>query len=166
MLYAAILFLQLAATTVFVQVPPIATAEVLSPLVTLQADNGLFLSRINYGGVGGRNVIEAEKKTPDIHSQFKVIRLDQQTYAFRADNGKYLSRIRRGGKDTIEAAKTTIDDPSRFKVYQFQPGVIALKADNGKFWSRINRGTSYDPIEAAKIKPDIHSQFTITAVKI
>ena len=166
MLYTAILFLQLAATTVFAQVPPIATAEVLSPLITLQADNGLFLSRINYGGVGGINPIEAEKNMPDIYSQFKVIRLDQQTYAFQADNGKYLSRIRRGGKDAIEAAKTTIDVYSRFKVHQVRPGVIALQADNGKFWSRINRGTGYNPIEAVKIEPDIYSQFTITAVKM
>ena len=90
----------LIATTVFAQSrnPPIETNDISSPLVTLQADNGLFLSRINYGGVGGINPIEAEKRMPDIYSQFKVIRLDQQTYAFRADNGKYLSRIRRCGK--------------------------------------------------------------------
>ena len=106
MLYAAILFLQLAATTVFAQVPQIATAGVLSPpvLVTLQADNGLFLSRINHGGAGGRNPIEAEKKTPDMPSQFKMILLEDLTYAFQADNGKYLSRIRRCGRDAIEAA--------------------------------------------------------------
>ena len=161
MLYAAILFLQLAATTVFAQGPRIATAGVLSPsaLITLQADNGLFLSRINYGGVGGINPIEAEKKTPEMPSQFKVIKLEELTYAFQADNGKYLSRIRRCGKDTIEAAKTTIDVYSRFKVHGVRPGVIAIQADNGKFLSRINRGTGYNAIEAVKTKLDIPSQF-------
>ena len=163
MLYAAILFLQLTATTVFAQVPQIATAGVLSPLVTLQADNGLFLSSINDGGI---NPIEAEKKIPDIYSHFKLIKLDQRTYVFQADNRKYLSRIRRCGRDAIEAAKTTIYVYSRFKVYRVRPGVIAMKADNGKLWSRINRGTGYNPIEAIKIKPDMYSLFTITARKM
>ena len=32
-------------------------------------------------------------------------------------------------------------------------------AQNELYWSRINRGPRYDPIEAAKVTPDIYSRF-------
>ena len=59
-----------------------------------------------------------------------------------ADNGKYLSRIRRGNVDYIEAAKTYPDTPSQFTVH-YQP------ANNGKYLSLIDRN-SRNSFEAAK----------------
>ena len=46
--------------------------------------------------------------------------LDEQTLALQADNGLYLSRIRRGDLDPIEAAKATIDPYSRFRITRQQ----------------------------------------------
>lgn len=86
-------------------------------LITLQADTGLYLSRINYGGDGGTNPIEAAKKTVDPYSQFTLIPLDNGKVALQADNGLYLSRINyggEGGRNPIEAAKKTIDPYSQF----------------------------------------------------
>ncbi len=40
--------------------------------IALQSDNGRFLSRINYGGAGGQNPIEAAKDAIDPYSQFQV----------------------------------------------------------------------------------------------
>jgi hypothetical protein len=78
----------------------------------------------------------------------------------QADNGKYLSRIRRGTLDPIEAAKTQVDVFCMFTVTVLDNGKIALKADNGKYLSRIRRGT-IDPIEAAKSKIDYFCQFRV-----
>ena len=46
-------------------------------IIALQADSGtgLYLSRINHGGDGGTNPIEAAKSTIDVYSQFRIIRL-------------------------------------------------------------------------------------------
>ena len=66
-----------------------------------------------------------------------------------ADNGKYLSRIRRGNVDYIEAAKTYPDTHSQFTVHYQPDGTVALQADNGKYLSLIDRN-SRNSFEAAK----------------
>lgn len=67
----------------------------------------------------------------------------------KANNGKYLSRVRRGNVDYIEAAKTYPDIYSQFSVHDQQDGTYVLQADNGKYLSVIYRG-SRNSFEAAK----------------
>jgi hypothetical protein len=86
-----------------------------------------------------------------------------QVIALRADNGMYLSRIRRGSLDPIEAAKGNIDTFCQFTVTVLGNGQIVLQADNGMYLSRIRRG-SLDPIEAAKGNIDIHCQFALVTL--
>ena len=133
-----------------------------SPVVTLKADNGKYLSRINRGGV---NYIEAAKASPDVYCEFKAIRVDENSYAFVGDNGKYLSRVYRYGISAIEAAKSEIDVYSRFEVSLLASDLVTLKADNGLYLSRINYGSGLDPIVAAKSSADVFSQFTVNIVK-
>jgi hypothetical protein len=131
------------------------------PTITLQADNGLYLSRINYGS---KNPIEAAKTTPDTASKFKIMRLENGNFTLQADNGLYLSRINRGSRNPIEAAKSKVDPYSQFTIIVFLAnGKVALQADNGLYLSRINYGgtNGTNPIEAAKATFDPYSQFTI-----
>ena len=79
--------------------------------------------------------------------------------AFKGDNGKYLSRIRRGSIDFIEVAKPHKDHFTRFLATESN-GKLLLQADNGKYLSRIRRG-SVDYIEAAKDAPDVFCHFTV-----
>ena len=87
------------------------------------------------------------------------------TYIFLANNGKYLSRIRRGEVDYIEAEKVSIDYYCRFRACIMGDGKIALQGDDGKwdYLSRINRD-SFDNIEAAKKAIDIYSMFDVEVV--
>ena len=136
--------------------------------IALQADNGLYLSRINYGGVNGTNPIEAAKSTVDASSKFKVMRLENGSFTLQADNGLYLSRINHGGingTNPIEAAKSAVDPYSQFTIIVLLAnGKVALQADNGLYLSRINHGgvNGTNPIEAAKSTFDPYSQFTLT----
>jgi hypothetical protein len=137
------------------------------PIITLQADNGLYLSRINHGGINGTNTIEAAKTKVDAYSKFKIVRLDSGYFTLQADNGLYLSRINHGGvngTNPIEAAKTKVDPSSQFTIIVFLAnGKVALSADNGLYLSRINYGgiNGTNPIEAAKSTTDAYSQFTM-----
>ena len=79
--------------------------------------------------------------------------------AFKADNGKYLSRVYRGGINYIEAAKNNKDPSTRFLATESY-GKLLLKADNGKYLSRIYRG-GINKIEAAKNVPDISCHFAV-----
>jgi hypothetical protein len=139
-------------------------------VIALRADNGLYLSRINYGGENGTNPIEAAKKTIDPYSEFTIVQLSNGNFTLQADNGLYLSRIHYGGKNgtnPIEAAKKTIDPSSQFAILVFLAnGKIALQADNGLYLSRINYGgtNGTNPIEAAKTSLDPYSQFTVITV--
>jgi ribosomal silencing factor RsfS len=87
-----------------------------------------------------------------------------QVITLQADNGLYLSRIRRGDLDPIEAAKSTVDVFCQFTVNVLPNNQITLQADNSLYLSRIRRG-SLDPIEAAKSSVDVFCQFTITVVR-
>ncbi len=96
--------------------------------ITLQAESGLYLSRINYGGDNGINLIEAAKTEIDPYSQFELIQLGNGKIALKADNGLYLSRIDRvddGGGNSIEAAKTEIDPTCQFAL-QFADSKIPV----------------------------------------
>ena len=48
-------------------------------VITLKADNGLYLSRINYGGTG-QDYIEASKHTKDIFCKFFVTQMEMRKY--------------------------------------------------------------------------------------
>ncbi|MEY3867146.1 MAG: hypothetical protein RLZZ338_1037 [Cyanobacteriota bacterium] len=126
--------------------------------ISLKADNGKYLSRINRGSV---DPIEAAKSVVDPYSKFVVTVLADGKIALKADNGKYLSRINRGSIDAIEAAKDSIDPYSQFTFTVLADGKIVLKADNDKYLSRINRG-SIDSIEAAKNPSDVYCQFVVS----
>jgi hypothetical protein len=139
-------------------------------VIALQADNGLYLSRVNYGGNNSASLIEANKSSIDADSQFKLVRVSDNHFALQADNGLYLSRVNYGGNNgtnPIEAAKKTADPYSQFVVVMMLgSGKVALQADNGLYLSRINySGKSVaNPIEAAKSTIDSASQFTITII--
>ena len=65
--------------------------------LALRADNNKYLSRINHGGVGGVDRIEAEKDTKDPYTRFMVTTTtDNKRIMLRADNGKYWSLTLRG----------------------------------------------------------------------
>ena len=53
------------------------------------------------------------------------------TYIFLANNGKYLSRIRRGVVDHIEAEKISIDYFCRFRASIMGDGKVAFQGDDG-----------------------------------
>ncbi|KVX18165.1 hypothetical protein WL02_13880 [Burkholderia ubonensis] len=82
----------------------------------MQADDGLYLSRINRGS---ENPIEAAKKEIDVFSKFRVVTVGPQQIALLADNGLYLSRINRGSINPIEAAKERPDVFCEFAVTTF-----------------------------------------------
>jgi hypothetical protein len=128
-------------------------------VISLQGDNGQYLSRILRNGIDAIEVAKPQLDPP--FTQFKAILLPNLKVALQADNGKYLSRILRNGIDAIEAAKPQLDPPfTSFVLINLPDGKIALKADNGKYWSRIRRG-SIDPVEAAKTEIDVFSQFKV-----
>ena len=84
------------------------------------------------------------------------------TYVILANNGKYLSRIRRGEIDYIEAEKVSIDWPSRFRASVLGDGKIALRANDGEnnYLSRVYRG-GLNNIEAAKTSIDVACEFQV-----
>ncbi|CAQ85834.1 MULTISPECIES: fascin domain-containing protein [Photorhabdus] len=133
----------------------------LSGTIALQADNGLFLSRIDRGGGGGIDFIEANKSTIDIYSKYSVIQISANRIVLRANNGLYLSRFSLVGGDYIAAVKSNIDIYSIFTIEDIDNNVIALCADNGKYLSRINTGGIFSYIKPDKGDVDIHCQFKV-----
>ena len=130
--------------------------------VTLQADNGKYLSRINHGD---RDPVEAVKDSPDVFSQFEATVLTKSRLVLKADDGKYLSRINRGNIDTIDAVKDSPDVFCEFTVTALEDGKIALSADTGKFLARVPNGGD-DPIEVVpKESPDESCLFTIHRIQ-
>ena len=155
-MFATVILLHVVSTITFAQDFP--------RLVTLVADNGKYLSRINEGRT---NPIKAVKSVPDVSCEFRMIKLegkDEGLFAFQADSGMYLSRFTRSKYDQIEAAKPTIDPYCKFKVERFVAGedIVTILADNNRYWSRFTRsGRDLDYIDAVKITPDISSRFEI-----
>ena len=100
----------------------------------------------------------------DMHllSDWQTVFEAGKTYMFLANNGMYVSRIRRGSVDYVEATKTQFDYFCRFVASEIGDGKVAFRSDSGNFnyISRINRG-GQDNIEAAKTAIDIYSEFTV-----
>ncbi|NHB93054.1 fascin domain-containing protein [Photorhabdus cinerea] len=129
--------------------------------IALQADNGLFLSRIDRGGGGSIDFIEANKSTIDIYSKYFVTQIDANKIVLRANNGLYLSRFSLVGGDYIAAVKSNIDVYSVFTVECIDNNVITLRADNGKYLSRINTGGIFSYIKPDRDDVDIHCNFKV-----
>ena len=83
------------------------------------------------------------------------------TYAFKADNGKFLSRVRRGDIDYIEAAKDNVDVFSKFLCILLEFDKVAFQGDDGSwlYLSRIYRTDNTDNIMPAKPAIDNYSKF-------
>jgi hypothetical protein len=129
-------------------------------VITLQADNGNFFTRINRGD---HDPIEAAQTSPDVFCRFLAEPVGNGKVTLRADNGTYLTRINHGDHDPIEAAAVTPDIFCQFAVSILADGKVTLQADNGKYLTRINHGDK-DPIEAAAASPDFFCQFTVSAM--
>ncbi|KAA1195665.1 fascin domain-containing protein [Photorhabdus heterorhabditis] len=134
--------------------------ELLSGTIALQADNGLFLSRIDRGG-GGIDFIEANKSTVDIYSKYYLTKINSNKIALRANNGLYLSRFSLVCGDYIVAVRSSVDIYSVFTVEYIDNNMIALCADNGKYLSRINSGGIFSYIKPDRDDVDIHCQFKV-----
>ena len=80
--------------------------------ISLQGDNGQYLSRIRRGGIDAIEVAKPNLDPP--FTSFDLVKLPNWKVAFKADNGLYWSRIRRGAIDPVEPAKTDIDVFSQF----------------------------------------------------
>lgn len=83
--------------------------------------------------------------------------------AFKAANGKYLSRIDRGGTQNIEPAKGVRDQYCIFEVKQLGPNLYAFRADNGKWLGGVGYQSASDlNLEACKLSDtDAYAQFTV-----
>jgi hypothetical protein len=83
-------------------------------------------------------------------------------YVLLGNNGRFVSRIRRGSVDYMEAEKVSIDYFCLLRASILYNGKLSLKSDNGnnRYLSRINRG-GVDNLEAAKPSIDVYSQFTV-----
>jgi len=81
--------------------------------------------------------------------------------SFKADNGKYLSVVRRsGGKRNIEAVNDNKDYWTKFTIVKVDDDHVYLKAADGKYLSRIYR-RGVNNIEAAKSYPDVFCKFRV-----
>ena len=122
---------------------------------------------------GALNDIVASSVNPDENCKFNMVVLDDNTVAFQASNGQYLSRILYGSDpfssgNYIQAGKATIDYFSRFG-YTFaftnppanRPhtiGKIALQSDNGRYWERQTTVGSVNyikPLATSKVYFDV-----------
>ncbi|WP_130734642.1 hypothetical protein [Flavobacterium sp. J27] len=142
-------------------------------IITLKADNGKYLSRVEYVGV--KQAIEATKDSVDIYCKFEVLVHKDLKISLKADNKAWLSRITRGSdEEPIEAIKMDSSDiTTQFKVMQLSNTngefFIALQADNFRWISRIDRQTERgkQTIEAARVKTgiDVHCMFKIEKLR-
>ena len=104
-------------------------------------NNNHFLSRINYGGVGGENYIQSIKSQQDEFCRFAVSVLNNGNVAFRdfAGEGLYLQLNPGHGVNSIRPTSVVIDDSGQFEVEVSRPGpwkgahYVHLKAQNGKY---------------------------------
>ncbi|XP_066543762.1 uncharacterized protein LOC136711408 isoform X2 [Amia ocellicauda] len=150
--------------------------------ILLRDKRGVYLSRINYGGIGGVDFIQAAKSEPDVFCEFEVF-VDNGNVILKADNGKYLSRIERYGKQNLEAAKDVPDEFCRFVLgpgdsvgpiqnlvpnlslfesYMNTDRPVTLKADNGMFWCSVDSGSKVNNVEAVKSVPDEWCHFKVS----
>ena len=126
--------------------------------VLLKADNDKFLCRQNRGGI---QIIRAVNSVPGPTCYYEIYRNGDDTYSFRADNYKYLSRIHRD-ISYLEAIKDQIDAASRFTAYDYDDGKISLRGNNGKYVTRADDNDM-------EITGDIagpRSQFAIAVIEV
>lgn len=141
--------------------------------IILKADNGKFLSRVEYVGI--KQAIEAIKDKQDIHCKFEVLVHNDLKISLKADNGAWLSRVTRGNdEEAIEAIKLDPSDiTTQFKVMQLSNTngelFIALQADNFRWISRIDREVERgkQTIEAANVKTgiDVYCMFKFEKIR-
>ncbi|XP_041096147.1 uncharacterized protein LOC121307892 isoform X2 [Polyodon spathula] len=138
--------------------------------ILLQDKHGMYLSRINWGGVGGIDSIMASKAKPDMFCEFEVF-IDSGKIILRADNGKFLCKVVHGSnKRNIEADKTAPDEfcsfavssgeqkpPTKLPTKSLSPlnsyintdRLAAFQADNGMYWCSVPHLSGMNNIEAA-----------------
>lgn len=111
---------------------PLRTGDVIA----LQADNGLYLGRVQHRIEDhDRQLVTAEKGEPDEFSRFTVALRDDDTITLLADNHHYLGWINFHGW-RIEASKTEPDEFSRFRATYFEgEGRMSLGTPYG-YWRR------------------------------
>ncbi|XP_069036611.1 uncharacterized protein [Lepisosteus oculatus] len=148
----------------------------------LQDLRGVYLSRINWGGVGGVDSIMAAKAEADVYCEFEVFTCGEY-FVFRADNGKFLCRNPRQGKENIEAARDDPDSSCNFLLCCGGPAdvepqtatltsclgtilpcinsgtLVSFRADNGLLWCSTEHSSVGRNIEAAGTSRGQWSQF-------
>ena len=89
-----------------------------------------------------------------------------KTYVLMGNNGRFVSRIRRGDVDFMEAEKQTIDLFTRLRASVLYNGKVSFRSDNGGhlYLSRYTR-SGVQNVEAAKSAIDIHSEFSVDIVE-
>lgn len=117
---------------------------------------GLLLCRINRGP--GIDPIEVHKSVPDRTCEFDVIETSEGVYSFKADNGKYLSRVTRNGTDVIEAAKSSADSSTFTTIHVYEQKLV-IRGDNQVYWSASSNG------RIVLILPN-YSFFTVAQVQL
>lgn len=120
--------------------------------VYMQADNGNYLCLKEYAGSRYTPIetVDAEK---DSTCLFELYYSEvENKFAFKAANGKFLTRVTRGDTESIEAAADTIDTRSKFRGEAVGDSLLdgAFMADNDKFLSRIGTGLYKNTIAADK----------------
>ncbi|XP_032800285.1 uncharacterized protein LOC116937331 [Petromyzon marinus] len=138
--------------------------------VLIKDRRGVFLSRFTRSGI---NHIDAAKPTQDIFCEFEVIPFGVHRVAFRADNGKYLSRIHRD-KQNLESGKDKVDAYCLFKVHfaksQFgiladflnsAPGQVSFSTLECNYWSCADQGDGVHKIVAKRETMDESCAFSV-----
>ena len=107
--------------------------------------NNLFLSAINYGGVGGENFIQSIKSQQDGFCRFAVSILENGKVAFKGfgGGGRYLQLNPGFGANSIRPTSDVIDNSAQFEVEVEDSGpwngahYVYLRAENGNYWGVV-----------------------------
>lgn len=120
-------------------------------IITLRAVNGRLVSRINYGGIGGKNHLEVAKSRMDVFCHLTILALGNQQIVLQAENGHYLRSVEKTvtsllcteegypfhrKQETftwIMAEACAPDQASRWLPLKIGPKQIAFQAENGLF---------------------------------
>jgi hypothetical protein len=125
-------------------------------IVALMTSYGYYLRWVE--GQNGSGKLDASGSYVE---RFTVTSLPNNQIALRANNGKYLSLVKRIGIDLIEAAGNTPDENCKFTVVPSPSGPIGLKAANGKFLSVLDGNGNRGEIRPVKDTPDERAALTV-----